>query len=700
MAVSTSVSHSIRFAVFDEYASLEKVSDLLVPSTNVCQWGTSRLPSLPTEEFMNGLDDLSFPNKVAQEMYQLDGVKDVSHIEFRKVQIHSTQACPVLGPGEYWNDQMQSFDPLQMGVTVHDVFSASSVVETSENGYRHLCSIRPSQDYPMVARIYKNNSPYFVWNYVPLFNAYHSTDASATQFSIYPDGPHIDWTRVDTSVKEFMVDNYLSNGSEVVFNGSPAYYVGPGYTGTSSDDTALTVGLEQLSGDTQYFTSMYHPVDTDNITVYLEATDSSILTILSQVSNQLPAASYATDEYSVDPWNGVVFYSSGLEQTDQRIFAAYSAVPSLEYVPFSVGEEDLQLEVADQDMRRLTMSDDSFIFCFGSAQQVASLSLTPGTLAHYTGGTYGTAYYGGGLTPFLIEAKDTNGDPVDGAPISITIVGGNIGQVYGTAPTLYTDPRGKITLYHKPPPLGDGIGFRPDVSLISTTSIVIPSTRYFYSTSTDDQNLTFLFEVLKDDPLVGSTNGTADGEIQWNTSIQNGRKLLKRISAPLGFGASAIATLLGYGGNWDGPTEYIYQPDRIDPVGSTALKYAFTSHGISIPDHSTNAGTALGGYWLVNREYFKVTASIADDLYGTQSTSVSIIQFVPPVSGHAAHLTRMRAIGWSLPREVQNTALGVLDSLNYIPYISLLGTTTINTTEGTATYPYPIIGINFYVDPV
>lgn len=461
-------------------------------------------------------------------------------------------------------------------------FSDDSVVETVDStnvddGGRSLHTLGriPRTGFPILATIFKRSeeNEFFPWRSFSRREYFSGIFDSDGVEQTTRDGDTFYWSNVDTTKREFV--SYAKNEAiHCLFNKYALESI------TSSVVPSLLSDFNDLEyvgssdgSDGLVFRTSYFPISNDSIlAIYVVNTSGSTWTEYTIVEEFT-----AANQVQLDTDLGVLTFGDSTGSTlpppaGYAIYIAYRATPRIEYEEEGYREESV---VANADVSPLSQSTNrGFVTLARSQLDIDSIVLET-TIDNYpdVAQTYGPIFAGSGYAPLLATVYSSTGTVVPNVEVTFFFeTSPSFGSLGGSGVTAQrlTNFNGIARTFYSSPTDVQGMGF--NVTSVDTGNIL---------TLPVDANLTseediYTYQVLKDDPLTGIAGADTNlGEIEWDDSLLNGRKVvlykwnaaaINPISGNLGAYApirpSSITEgyILGY-------TDTLYDPDP-DPYGT------------------------------------------------------------------------------------------------------------------------------------
>ncbi len=538
--------------------------------------------------------------------------------------------------------------------TIHTPFNFLSDIDVSSSN-RHKFSFPFDIESPISLTVYKReiekvDKPYIEFQQVDEFSVYPSHLSN-----IYHKGPFIDYSVIDTSTKEFMIDYMETKGNEIICNDNIDSLLKIGHTYPYVDSTELIPVLSKLLPTATPLTYLTEYYSVKDFHLY-----SKIGATLPEWTSTTPASfitpSYLpTDKvYVIDKTYGKVYLNPNMIEIPGELYCHYKAIPMLQYsLPTEQGHH---YTASEASLKRIVTNLDkgSLIFCLRDIEQInnAILSLDSETLISSDGYLFSGAYYGDSIHKVILSVNDESTDePLASIPVKLESLTPYIkaGSFLGTEETdvLYTDENGQIILYFQPAPLGDSIGItnlsRDGVNfkkLNTTGSNLIHGFE-------DMPNELYLYLIYKDDPLIGraanpgwdpgSTPSNFEGTILWDSTKLNGRKrILYELSNAH---RNPIDNTLG-----------AFVPTRVGKINNNSFEF-LSDLPLAEPSNDSNV---IGGYFMAGPRKVRFRASIDTSLIDTPNPSTFefeiVVRLSPYAKGEYIDLSNNKyPLGWRLP---------------------------------------------------
>lgn len=642
MATFVSSQSNLYISVYDTDSIKTEVLPELVSEDSQLKWDQNRLYLLEDKK-EQGLVTNFTPSQLSRPETVASGInnnEDDGKWTGAKSLFGDRVFFPLFHEGEYLFKN--NFYNIMSGRTIQEGFNGTSIVETSRNDYRHVFADSIDKQENVSAFIYKREQnqaprPYISFDFVNEFSIYSGTSAP-----LYSNG-QLNYSILDTSVYEIMLDTIQSNDSEVIFNQPPDQIleVGPDFVSGSIIDYPNTLEDLILTNDSNTFMTTYFPVKESSLQLY-----SYNGTTLTQwtATNSFDAVTSSDQVYIVNNNYGEVILNTQTSSFSEVFKASYTAIPMMEYKVNT--EYGKSYEAKEVDLNRITTLSDkgSVIYNFKDIEVFENLRINVSIdeLATTDQITWTNSIYGKKRYKIVIKVVDNiTNNPVANVPLKFSEIKG-IGKLLGyeVDRVFYTDFNGEAAMYFQPPMLNDQAGLK-DVTRNGGNPKVLDLTgslteHYFENIPSE----IYLYGIYKDDPLIGITNPGEDA-IQWDPDLKNGRKLvLYELSAtarhPIYNSAGAFVP--------------------IRPAYVTSSTFVFNTD--LIQDESSNDANRLGGYFLAGPRKTSFTVEVA-----TQSISKN---FVSNVSRNFYIITKLSdaakgvyvnssltfPFGWRLPGSI------------------------------------------------
>ena len=342
--------------------------------------------------------------------------------------------------------------------------------------------------------------------------------SSSTELETISNVSKILWDNVDTTKREFVVDNTIDGLTRLFFNKD--YIKQYGVIPTVYNDLGACeyIGISTGS-DYQVFFLENFPVLTDS-TFHLYVADATtwiewtrVDTWWELINGSLIYPYPGGNKYFIDKDLGILYFGSasagGVPDTDKYIIVTYKSTLRIEYEEL---DKNTGVVAIDSDVNPVVQSINQGFVCVTHGDTEAA-SITLEIDKQKTSGTYNPVEYG----PISIGADyailKANVLGVGGLPVANTEVGyshtpSDLGYLDGEDVSIsITNSLGDAYTNYQPPVSADELGFYT-VTVRNSTHPYYPDDREVIlkvseTGYTDKEDEIYLYQILKDDPIMG-----------------------------------------------------------------------------------------------------------------------------------------------------------------------------------------------------
>lgn len=527
----------------------------------------------------------------------------------------------------------------------------------------------------------------------------------------------VDWSNVDTTKREFVVDTTIADQTRLLFNDD--YIETVGNTPTSLQDFGQgdLVGASDGS-EWQVFSLKKFPVILDTFSLYVVDSNNSTWEEWVRVDTYQdlidaaalsPAYAYGSKYYYVDKDLGYVVFGdaeSGIPSTGHEIVAMYQVTFRIEY---EEADTVLNVNAWDADVSPISQSVNQGYVCVSHEELQAgtiTLSVDTDIIPFSDPLTYGPVYVGNDFVTLRAEVLSPTGTKVPGIEVEFELTPSSIGSMAGSSTGISygtTNGDGHAFTFYQTPVDAEEMGFyATSSSSVQGNNLVLDNTSAGLTLEDD----IYLYKVLKDDPLLGMTfheyleDNLPDPPwwanpstypmkyeqwkaemvdflnlAEWTTSpTPNGRKVVV-----YNWDDAAINPMLGTTGAFV-PT----RPTSVDSTGSIltypagALIPSDPYYTVAYPPYFED----VGAYWVACTKYVEFRASCWSEVYNRRIYSNTIrvkVQLPRYLLGEYVNDQLYKIpFGWKFYDDMSNQYASGLDGATFL---------TINPHSG----PYQII---------
>lgn len=538
----------------------------------------------------------------------------------------------------------------------------------------------------------------------------------------------INWSNVDTTKKEFIVDHTIDGITRLWFNRN--YVDTRGVVPTVYDDLAASDYLGVSTGSPyQVFYLPCFPVLADSTFHLYVATNTTweewtrvdtwwdLITTNWSYSNR--------NRYFLDKDLGIVYFGSanngGIPVVGRHIVATYRTTLRVEYEEL---DRETKIIAIDADVNPVTQSVNQGFVCISHADiepANITLSINKFRIQGTNPTEYGPILVGSDYAILKATVTSSSGVAVPNVEVSFEMTPSDLGYLAGASyTTAVTDVSGNAYTNYQPPTSSDTLGFY--------TKTVRDSTNPYYPTGREviikvsetglqgKEDDIYLYQILKDDPILGyetideylqalyhaeapswvqdatdyarwKAEMTAEYELEdWvdfpEGSEMNGRKVVVyEVNNNPKYSPYAINPIDGSFGAIVPLRPYL--AEKIETAGDTYEGFwrLIYPNG-AIPNCGPSSAYTIGGYWAVASKLVTFQASCWSPYYNRYIYSNSItarITLPQYLLGEYVSTLGDIPFGWKIIGDDDNIAAG-LDGATFI---------TINPHSG----PYEVVDL-------
>jgi len=554
------------------------------------------------------------------------------------------------------------------------------------------------------------------------------TYSGGTELDTVSDAGKITWANVDTTKKEFIIDNTIDNLTRLWFNRD--YTETFGTVPVSYSDLGICEYLGLSTGSPwQVFYLPHFPVLADDSFHLYVATNAAweewtrvdtwweLITTNWSYSNR--------NRYFLDKDLGIVYFGSadngGIPIVGRHIVAAYTTTLRVEFEELN---RETKITAVDADVNPVSQSVNQGFVCISHADlEPASITLSinkPITL-NTDPIEHGPIVIGSDYAILKANVLSSSGLPVPNTEVSFEMTPTDLGYLAGASfSNAITDASGNGYTNYQPPTSADSLGFYTK-TVRNTTSPYYPGDREVILKVTDagltgKEDDIYLYQILKDDPIMGYQTvdefllalyqedtpawvTDADDYDRWKSEMLQEYELEDWVDSPEGTEMNGRKVVIYQTSGVDNDDPYAIDPvdgtmgavvplrpylaERITQSGDTyeGLWRLIYPAG-SIPDCGPGSSLDVGGYWAVASKLVTFRASCWSPYYNRyiySNTITARITLPQYLLGEYLHDLGKIPFGWKVLGDADNVAAGI-DGATFI---------TINPHDG----PYPVIDL-------
>jgi hypothetical protein len=720
-----------------------------------CSLFDLKLPSLPrlADPSSQGLDESEYflsgvGSKDAGDLY-IDSINEF----FRNNERHW---IPSIRHGRYYRYKTPFF--------LYSDNSRIQYLDSTENrdGRNYIeLDAEPDMNSPITAATYirdlTTHTPYY-YSEIQQRAVFSGIFVNGEEQETVSDIGKITWSNVDTTKREFIIDNTIEGVTALKFNRD--FIESHGSVPTIYQDLSF---LEQLGSSTgakyQVFYLKYFPVLADN-SFHLYVVNSTTWTEWTRVDSwfDLLNQPYAGgNQYFLDKDLGIIYFGSategGVPPLGTSIMVTYNSTVRIEYE-----EIDLENHVIawDADTSPVTQHINQGFVVITHDQlepQTITLSIDKAAIPFTTDPVeHGPITVGSDYAVLRATVKGAEGAAIPGTEVSFSLDPSDVGALSGGSDTAsVTNGQGEALISYQPPVSADTLGFYSSVVRASTHAsypnhkdIIINEGN---SGLVDKEEEVYLYQILKDDILLGYNSlddfiydtletpswvVDATTYAQWKSELVSqyeikdwedtnmedpttppfkalsGRKVVIYKTSPTtnNHDANAIYPVTGALGAIVPVRPELVEKitDVGDPyLGMTRLIYPEDAVPDCDPDDANNN---VGGYWIISSRLVKFQASCWSSYYNRVILSNEVVARVslPPylLGVYVNDLTQQVPFGWKFMTDTDNIAAG-FNGATFItvnphsgPY-NVLDLVNNTSSDDWADAPFKSIGLQFEI---
>jgi len=606
----------------------------IVNKNQIKKWNDGRFIDL-NSHLKTGLETSLYPSRLGRDRLVVNGIyKTTDNCKYNGAKRKNSDSSfyPLFKEGSYIYKNNEYL--LQSNRTANEPVSLSTTVDSSEALYRHQLLYTVDKSNELKATVFKRelgkvDTPYKEYQYVNQFTVYPSYD-----YNIYTKGPYINWNVVDDTIDEFMVDNFQSEGKELVFN-KPlnTWFEGPHFTDVNEHFLALKKLIS--TAEPNIFYTEYYSVKELTLYVYNGLSLDEWTRVTLSEFNQLQMGE---KKYFLDEAYGIIYTNpfAGLS-SNEEFLVSYYVIPLVQYrLPY----KDSNYIATETNLDRVVTNLDkgSFIYVLKDTEIYKYIQLSISSTVSFSKNKFTNISYGDSVVKFTVKCTDKRTNkPVSSIKVKLkkNLMAPSGGRFLGYSDsTVYvTDDNGEINLYYKPNPLGDGIGSNDFVKLDNYTLVNSNTFPHTFVNSDD----VYLYGIYKDDQL-----------IPYNPETLTGRKIL--------FGIYDSKAINDYDGSLGA-----FMPMHPSLMTEDAITFP-----MSLPDFNRYTTNSLASYFIAGprEDSYTLSLLIDNDMYQKVNNDLPfsiIVGFKKQSKGEYIDLyNRIHPVGWRLPDDIldSNSQLG------------------------------------------
>lgn len=470
-----------------------------------------RLPSLPR------LSDPSIQG-VSESTYFKSGVgsKDLGDLyveDFKEVLMTGERHWfPIVRHGEYFRYRTRYF-----------YYSDNSIVQyinpSDNRDSRNYIELNETPDIvsPITAATYQRTST--------KDNVYKTKVEQRYRFTgLYSSGEEletvsavgkINWSNIDTTKKEFVVDNTIDGITRLWFNRD--YTRTYGIVPSTYQDLAACQYLGVSTGSPyQVFYLPHFPVlADDSFHLYVATSDS--WEEWTRVNDwwELISTDWSYESrnrYFLDKDLGIVYFGSaadgGIPVVGRHIIGTYTTTLRIEYEELN---REMKIVAEEADVNPVTQSLNQGFVCISHADIEPSnivLSIDKRAIQGASPREYGPVIVGSGYAILKATVTSFVGLPIQSTEVLFQMTPTDLGYVGGSSyVTTVTDPSGSAYTNYQPPSSADQLGFYTKTVRDSTNPYYPGDREVIIKVAetglTGKEDEIYLYQILKDDPILG-----------------------------------------------------------------------------------------------------------------------------------------------------------------------------------------------------
>ena len=685
----------------------EKTSDL--PSGwqfDIKRWAgvfDRRLPVLPR------LSNPSYQGLDVSEFFK-SGVSSTSLNDFNLLSVSvnnfdsSTIWTPIIRPGLYFRYN-EDFN----------LFSDDSIVQylsqDDDKSGRHsiLLSRQPSDDTDIVAITYKRHeSSKYPRKHVEarLVGEFSGTYSGGEEQETIDNLGTINWSNVDTTKKEFILDTSYADKYYLRFNRDD-YIFDIGRAISSYDEIGACENAGTATGaDYQIFYTKYFPIIANSVHVYVA--DDSSYTEWTQVDSFFDLENNSgSNNFYVDGDIGAIYFGDGGNAPADGLYimVTYRVTMRIEYEPF---DTDNKITCFDADVNPVNQSQNQGFVCIThDIPEAASISLKidKDSISGTSPTEYGPIYTGSDYAVLRAEVLSSTEVVVPKVEVTFTLTP-YFGYLVGSdESTSITNGAGHAFSSYQPPTNSNNLGFYSR-TVRNSTHASYPSGSYKEVIIHDEdaslegkEEQVFIYQILRDDLFLGyydidtyiasnidppswvgtPLNDTNDNFVQWKEELilehgwrewedpgspdsgqdVDGRKvIIYQVSGSDNIDTEAIDPDNGS----IGTTVVPVKPELVDQITDDTDEHYGKWRAIYEAGAIADVTGDLAGYWIGASRLVKFKAACWSPYYNKTIESDEVIARIAPPSymlGEYLFEGDKVPYGWKLPDEFNSLASAV-----------------------------------------
>ena len=439
---------------------------------DIKRWATTfdqKLPVLPrlSNPSYQGLNvESSFKSGVSDSK-----LPDFNILEVKRTDLDTkTSWLPILNVGTYFRYNEE-----------YDYFSDDSVVEyvdpndNESNRNVLLLSEQPNIDTPISAVIFKRDpttkfpKKYIESEWVGEFSGIY---ISGEEQETVDDLGTINWSNVDTTKKQFMLDNSFKDKYYLRFNRDLTFSIGREITNFDDVGVCEQIGISSGSEYQLHYTK-YFPIIPASVHLYVTNETGGTYAEWTQVDSLWELENtVGSNRYFVDKDFGGIYFGTGgdIPAEGEYLMLTYDVTIRVEYEPVT---SDKRIEAIQADLNPVNQSQNQGFVCITHNKPEAAnieLTLDKSAISGTSPVEYGPIYAGSDYS--LLRATVTS---IDGVVVPKTEVTFTLTPVVGSfsgVDTLevLTNGSGQAFSSYQPPTNASSLGFYSRTVRASTTT--------------------------------------------------------------------------------------------------------------------------------------------------------------------------------------------------------------------------------------
>jgi hypothetical protein len=538
----------------------------------------------------------------------------------------------------------------------------------------------------------------------------------------------INWSNVDTTKREFLVDNTIDGLTRLWFNRDYTVSYGSVPSVYSDLSTLSNLGISTGAAYQVFYLSHFPVLRDDSFHLYVATSTSWEEWTQANSWWDLISGSWSypnRNRYFLDKDLGIVYFGAanngGIPPIGRIIYAVYTTTLRIEYEEL---DRETKITAYEADVNPVTQTTNQGFVCITHVDLEPAnitLSIDKSKIHGSSPVEYGPILAGSDYSILRATVISSSGLPVPSVEVGFEMSPTDLGYIGGaSSASSVTDSTGIAYTNYQPPASADSLGFYTKTVRDSTHPSYSGYREVILKVSeaglANKEEQIYLYQILKDDPLLGYE--TIDDYLQalylqnppawvqdatdlarWKSEMIEEYDLVDWVDSPEGSpmnGRKVVTYQIGGNDNIDpyainpitggfGAVVPVrpYLAEKITTAGDAYYGFWRLIYPAgSVPDCGAGSSYTVGGYWAVASKLVTFRASCWSPYYNRYIYSNSItarITLPQYLLGEYVSSLGDIPFGWKILSDIDNAAAG-LDGATFI---------TINPHDG----PYEIIDL-------